>query len=890
MSYLKSLEREYAMGDTQLFNEFDTSHFISNAKSAITNKVEAVNMNMKFDYYTSMLKKAIQSFSTIKLDKELIRDFLMKFDSLAKLDNTNTMVRDIEYTDVISFKPQYLAQYVTMVQVAIDRAIRGEISQEEIVRYISGEIPEKVERQVVKTTLTYGLQSKDLVKIDSTKYVKADTAYVKGKVIPFVTKYEQIKNEAITEANSVMNAINETEETVKAIITTIEKIKASGNVDGTKIQLLNQISYNAIRGIIEVISYVSFMLIRKLNTVSSNIIACNDLYIDISNMYADSTMESAFDNTIFNTDIKSLAEGLMNGKTTAYGSLAKNIYDFHAILPDASNIDDPVKDNQVNMEVDQHNYDKTAYENIIKSYLEISVGLDIIAVEADEYLLIYDDIIKKSGFSLILEERFQNELRDIQTVSDNSLDLVRLLAEVKDFENNMTAIANVIYETYNKLKHLQNRYASNTNGEYSDFETINELKIFLGGLEEQYKAMTEKVASACYDRIKDLGVKINNAKNNSNIKIDVNTIQIETSSNLDFSEAFIDYNDIMFDSIMESYEEEHKNYFNALQRSYFAEKELVLRGVTAIFEADEPNANTATQNNTQQNTTNTSTNTNSTKVTVQDNSEQAKGVLGKLTSKVSEFIRNTVDRFLEFIEKSAKKNLKWLQDNKDELINRSYNNVTVNILPYQNIPSKQITDDILKVQNNVKMITSQSLQSITNKDALYSKLFPFISNLKEANGPLADQIKKYYKVGNGELQVKPISNGELKTEITTVMIPFCEEYLGGYKNTLDQNLSSLGKALDDTIASYNTTATTESVSIFIEAEETTGNNIKDKVDWMKESVKYFSGSVLNAVRDRNVDYLKVLSSLVPKTPAKPVTSNNDQANQTNQTEQPAQQQ
>ena len=50
MSYLKSLEREYVLGDVQIFHEFDTSHFISNAKSAITNKVEAVNMNMKFDY------------------------------------------------------------------------------------------------------------------------------------------------------------------------------------------------------------------------------------------------------------------------------------------------------------------------------------------------------------------------------------------------------------------------------------------------------------------------------------------------------------------------------------------------------------------------------------------------------------------------------------------------------------------------------------------------------------------------------------------------------------------------------------------------------------------------------------------------------------------------
>lgn len=878
MSYLKSLEREYVMGDTQLFNEFDTSHFISNARSAITNKVEAVNMNMKFDYYTSVLKKALQSFEAIKLDKDSIKEFLMKFDSLSKLDNCSNMVRDITYEDVISFKPQFLAQYTTMVQVAIDKAIRGEISQEEIVRYISGEIPEKVERQVVKTSLAYGLRSKDLIKIDSAKYVKPDTDYVKNKVIPFVSKYDQIKNEAVTEANSVLNAINETEETVKAMLIAIEKIKASGNVDGTRIQLLNQISYNAIRGVIEVISYVSYMLIRKLNNVSSNIIACNDLYVDISNLYADTTMESAFDHNIFPTDIKSLTEGLMHGKAGAYASLAKNIYDFHASLPDAGNVEEPVNTDHVNMEVDQHNYDATAYENIIKSYMEISVGLDIIAVEADEYLLVYDDIIQKSGFSLILEERFQNELREIQSVTDNSLDLVRLLAEVKDFEKNMSAIANVIFETYTKLKYLQNRYADNINGEYTDFETINELKIFLGGLEEQYRALTEKVAAACYDRIKDLGVKVNDAKNNET-KIDTTTIPIETSSNLDFSEAYVDYNDFMFDFIMESYNEEHKNYFNALQRSYFTEKELALRGVTAIFEADAPD--TSTSNDTNANTQNKDATKNSTKVTIQDNSEESKGAVGKLASKVSTFIRNTVDRFLEFIGKSAKKNLQWLQENKDELNRRSYNNVTVNILPYTNIPSKQITDDILKLQNNIKTITPQTLQGLSNKDALYAKLFPFISGgISEGKGALSDQFTKYYKVGSSELQVKPIANGELKTQITTVMIPFCEEYLGGYKDTLDKNLSSVGKTLDDTIATYNTQTTTESVSIFTEAETDNANtqsNMTDKVKWMQEAVKYYTGSLLNAVRDRNVDYLKVLSSLVPKSPVKEVQPSNNNA-------------
>ena len=866
MSFLKSLEREYVMGDTQLFNEYDVSHFISNAKSAITNKVEAVNMNMKFDYYTSMLGKAIQSFSTIKLDKESIRDFLMKFESLSKLDNSEIMVRDITFSDIATFKPQYLAQFTSMVQIAIDRAMTGNITNEEIIRYISGEIPEKIQRQIVKTTLPYGVTSKDLIKIDSTKYEKADTAFVKGKLIPFVTKYDQTKNEALAEANSVMNAIKEAEETVKAMIISIEKIKASGNVNQQNIQLLNQISYNAIRGMIEVISYVSYMMVRKLNNISNNIIASNQLYIDITNLYNDMTTESAFDTNMFPTDIKSLTEGLMNGRVDAFVSLAEKIYEFNTGLPDPENVENNPSNETINHEVDQHDYDNTVYENIIKAFIEISVGLDVLSVEGDEYLLIYDDIIQKSGFGVILEERFQNEIEDIKHVQDEAVNLVRLLSELKTFDGNMNAVASVIMETYKKLKYLQKRYENNTNGEYRDFETVNELKVFLFSLEEQYTSFVEKVAQSFYDRLKNIGMAITEIKEHNEQMERIENQSIHHG--LDFSESFVDYNDFVFNDIIESYDDDCKNHFDNLQRSYFAEKELALRGVDVIFEADDANTNTDSQT-TQQPVQN------STKVIVQDNSPESKqsGKTSSIISRVGAFIRKTVDRFLEFIGKSSTKNAKWLAENKNELMNRSYNNVTVNILPYNNIPSNQILGDITKLQNNIKTITPQTLQGITNKDSLYAKLFPFVSGgIKEANGSLSDQFMKYYKVGTSNLQVVPISNGELKTEITSVMIPFCEEYLSTFKDTLDKDLSSVGKVLDETVAKFNTTTTTESVSIFTEAETQNTNtqgNMKEKTAWMSEAVKYFSGSVLNAVRDRNADYLKVLSSLVPKTPTNP---------------------
>ena len=76
MSYLENLEHEYILGDAKLFREFDSSHFISNAKTVINNKPETVKLNMKFDYYTSMIEKAIQSFQAINLDKSMVTEFV----------------------------------------------------------------------------------------------------------------------------------------------------------------------------------------------------------------------------------------------------------------------------------------------------------------------------------------------------------------------------------------------------------------------------------------------------------------------------------------------------------------------------------------------------------------------------------------------------------------------------------------------------------------------------------------------------------------------------------------------------------------------------------------------------------------------------------------------
>lgn len=927
---LKNLEREYVLGDLELYREFDNSHFISNAKMAVTGKVQAVNLRMKFDYYSNMLGKAIADFSAINIEKDSITEFLTHFDSIDRLDSIGLTVCDIDQCDVTTFKPQYIAQYTNMVQVLIDKVIQGSITDEEVTRIITGDLPEKVERQVVRTTMRYGVSPKELVGTCCNK-VKADTTYVKTKVIPFIASYQQLKDTVIIEANSLLNAIKESEDSMKAMHLAIEKIKNEGKLDFEKVRQLNQISYNALRGMIDIISYVTFMMVRKMNSISEKAISCEKLYNDVTNLYADVDMiESGLDNNVLSNDTNSLAEGLLNGNADAYSVFAKNIYDFYEKIPITNIVSDTpsysISDSEKFISTghkDEMPKMLDTFEDIAKAYLSISTGLDIIGEEGGEFLLVFDNIIQRSGFDMPIDVRFKTDISNIKDMSGyninhmslghdlQDLDMFRrALTEVKSYGDNMQSLANIIAEVYKKIKVLSGRFARNVNGEYSDTETVNELKVFLANLLENYEEMTRTVSRNFYDRLKSIGQVLSALNNNDKIKsVDNYATPLITDSSYTIAD---DFTEMAFESILNDYEEESNTIFRALESSYYIEKEKAYRGVNVILEADQPaqqatttttsTATSGTASTDTSSTTSTGTNTtgttNNTAVSVQDNSANTSsgGALSKLKADITAFINTIIEKFSSMVRKSSNKNNTWLAENKDELLNRSYSNVTVNILPYRNMPAKKIVEDIGKLSTAVKSMTPQNLQNIGDKNALYSRLFAFIQGgVNESNGSLSDQIKKYYKVGTAELQTVPISNSELKTEIQTVIIPFCEEYSTKFQSSVVSALQAMGTAVDDTIRSYgggqssgtgsNTSGTQpvkESVSIFMEADNTEGS-ISTKANWMREATKVFSGAILNAIRDRNQDYLKVLSSLTPKTPVRPFKKKNNNQNSTDNT-------
>ena len=146
MPYLSGIEEDFVLDDLKVFREFDISHFISNAKTAISGKAEIVKLDSKFDYYTSTLERAINTFQNIVVDSEKVRKCLSE---ITDIDSFKLMMNDINSVDVISIRPQYIGQYTTLVGEAIDKVLKGVATLDDNVGFLSGEYPLRVRRQVV---------------------------------------------------------------------------------------------------------------------------------------------------------------------------------------------------------------------------------------------------------------------------------------------------------------------------------------------------------------------------------------------------------------------------------------------------------------------------------------------------------------------------------------------------------------------------------------------------------------------------------------------------------------------------------------------------------------------------------------------------------------------
>ena len=881
------------------------------SNSVLNKKIADFLVFIKDTESTTLLESAIRNLNTIDVESYAMTEFMTKILGSSKVDRAGLMMKDITKNGKINVKMQYLKEAVNDLKYNINDLLSGKIDADSAVVNIktmtASSYKDKLKQRTVEI---YNIPYIDDPKkfISNVSYISTPLTiqYLNSVIIPYVENFQKIKTAITTETNLIIREISND---ISELSLTMKTLNSVNIPDDKKSTILNY-CYNTVRTILEVIKYVTYCQMRKIHIIEENITAIQEAYNKIMLLFASemSLVEAgAYDTRIITAaDGNNLIEALFDGQIDAFVELSNSIIEYHkGYIFDKFGMDKSDSDTIMAKIIADDSYDKKIYDDIIKSYIEIGNGLDILAKNSDDYLMVFDDLKNKSGFVIPLPERFKTEIDRIKDIHNYGLTNLsignggektdtyfRILSEIIDYPKNMARIAKTVCDMWQKFEYVDKLFTSGANGELAYSETMNELKILLESLKEQYKIITKSITDNMYLRLKLLAEKADQCLDNVGSEDKTNIEELIPTPNRNFmGEAalgIIDFQNALTDLYMDTY-----------MKEYYSEREYLEKGVRLVYEADgDTNTNNANKPDTH--------------VVVNDNPESKNstsstklnsGKLSNILKTIADWFKKMVDAFINMINKYKAKNTDWLAKHKDGLLNRSYSNVQIDILPYDRGPTTQkIDQDITSFTTNLNTMTKDNIAKINTYEELRSKLITGVTF--NANEDEKAVITRYYKVGNNKLETAKYSNNEIKTYVSQHMIPYCEVFYTTYYDSLNKKLKAVEKRMEDVIKTYATEAFTELASdgsIFYEegeqnnqpAKNTTttttvttgttntnqnnnaGANIVQKTTWIQTCVRNYIGCILTAIRDRNNDYLKVLFALAPKAETTNTNKKND---------------
>lgn len=882
---------EYIVEELQERRGNDLNVYKANSDTSLGLSVSNIS-DFKFNVHQKYLDMIITELNGISpnIDKEIL-DRVSKYN----FDKLSLSIINLNGEHIKSFNFKYLTHYCRLIEKLLNDAIKDKIDEKAMIELLGDSTVYRLEKQTVVGSIRYG-KDLDVVKSEL-EYgkVDVDNDYFNTVVIPFINGFKSKQDGCRKLYSEYSKVVEILQSCVNKLLTIYEENKTN---PFNNAKAVHGIIIKSIRILDKVSGFVTFCVLLKIQELVSKVIAVQSLYNDLLN--SDYAITEGFDaSIIFPTDTHALAEDMLHGHCSAFIELSNHIYSYYTMTNNTGHqllYIDRMGENEGKP------YDNKVYIDIMNAIGIISKGLDRLGKEGEQYLMMFDDVLKETGLNLPLKQQYKNELELLANNVEKELPILdtdnvdRKLWELIDFKKNVEALTNLAHDTYRKIQLLLERFGNNINSEYKDMDTINSYKVFLTDFIGTYTDFIENVCGALITRVNNINDSLE--KSTESIQPNYSKPSITDSQ---LSMESVNYLDIVFEETIKSIEDNFRYNFISLENEYVIAKHYRDTGYRLIIEdstnnsnggtsvdttnsqnnaatvkpTTNTNANKTNQNNTNQNNQqnqqqngNNQNNQNNTKVQINDGDKQTGGNSKNTNGMIKKIIERILNAFREIAEKLARKNDKWLQNNKAALLNRSYANVTVNILPYHNMPTDKFAADIDKLNTNLNSMTIPTLATLNDENSVYKKLFTFVQGgIDTKNGDLGTLLTNYYKVGNAKMETVQVANGDLKHQIDGTMIPYCEKYSHDFLNNITQKLNTLKENADK---HFLTLSTADS-----------DNNQGDKIQWMIQAVGKFCGGMCNAARDRYNDYFKVLYTLVPKN-TNQQNNNNDQNNNQNQ--------
>ena len=796
--FTKYLEHDFIFGDNQVFREYDMTGFAVNASNALRTNNDVI-YNLNFDFYISMINKAISHLVPLTIDQEKAA-LIKKYGRNHQIDVVGGQVKELIDPNTIVLKPGYLNEMLDNIGIIIDKAMKGSASKDEIKRHISSEMTMKVKRQVVRSNLPYDASKKAMLTMGAPNMVPFTVKYVSAYPTEFISDWETYKKKMIIEATDVINTISSVKANYSNYMRALDTIKVDTQWDNKKSDHLYYISFNAMRNLLEVVSFLSYMTIRKVGIVANDIVRSNEILDRIYTLFVSPMVESVLDNLIEKNDSKTLGEELSLGKVSAFDELSVRVYDYHKSIYEGSPFDD-IRQSEgalnvpLDLRLDQTEYDNEVYEDVKDMYGVIQQGLATVSANCDDYMVVFDDILDKSGFVTPLEDRFAGTLDKIEDLSEyeSSTDIssgvspemyvyYRMMREVRDYTNNMAAVGELSKQCNDTLNELIHRFDNNINTEYKNTLTIKEASDFLASLKDQMDGLNISVASKFMLRLKNIAICLEKFDKDKSSQLQNNAYQVESTvlerSILTYSEKTQEMiTDLLFEAMVESY---------TLARQ---KRDM---GIDFIV----------------------------TESKVKDLAIKIKAVLVRWYEKVSQKIKGLMNGPRALADKQ------FLTKNVKKILSGSFSNKTspIEIIEYEKLaPAENMTKDVKSLVKKTSSINLQpdKLKTVTDEESAASILFgsrPPASVWTDGNA--ARNIAKFYKCGEYDEKPVLVKNGDLKTMVEDAA-KYCGDFYSKFLPTINDNINLIKDNITNNLENLMKESAIESLigNMFTEADE-----------------------------------------------------------------------
>ena len=800
------IEQDFILSDLQYMREFDMSNFVANANTSLgrfTGNAKEMVIDLKFNSYISYIDRSLNVLNQTKLvfDPKVLS---MKFANI-DFDSIDYTMKPLDNTQYI-IRPKYLTQFVDNIGFTLQRLLKnGVVSDldDELDHYVSSDIMVRVRRQMVSSPLPVDANLKDLADLSSDTEITVSNKYYNTEILPFLDQYvKNIKEIVYTDADTVKTIIAKAQKSLSTYIEVIiEYQKRLGDDVKTRLKL-NKVVYNTYRCCLEATAFLAFSMIRKINVFVENTISINML---CNKIISDSPeMESAFDRGIISSDSKAVGEALLRGDIDAFQELSNDIYEYNSSLIASSpfhgtnHLNGDKLFSSVDFETDQKDINDKAYKDTLEMIGVISQGLDVIAKNSDDYLLVFDDILEKSGFSMRLEDRFSGTLSSLDDIREYQSAVVfsdeccpdmniyfKILKEVREYPERMSEIADQISECKTKMNILSERFSKNINQEFQNTVTIQELKNFFENLNEEFTNLVIKVGGKFMLRLKNMAIILEQMNKARSKDLDNNYMKLESE----------DLRRMTYFSLVEEAESTTDLIFESMLSAYLVEKKKHQTGIQYIIEAED------------------------------DQSGKGKKLVDGIKNKINTWFDKVINKIQQISDgANAKRDQNYFARHKNDLLNRNYTNVTTKtpIIEYEKLmPFANITSDIksLVSKTSPANLSPQRLQSITDQESAARILFgnrPPIDVWKAEK--ISDAITKFYKSGNYPENPVELKNNDVKAMVEDA-VNYCEPFYQSFLPQIRTNIERIKTNMETAMGNLVQESVIDSVfdSLFVEA-------------------------------------------------------------------------